>query len=554
MRSFLSIATTFILFFLFSVSGNAQDLSVLQWQEDLDYLQKTVHDKHHFLFKKISKVAWDNAVDSLKSNIPNLQPHEIKVSFARLVAMFEYGHTQIPYTKVAEEGVLPVNLYHFSDGIYVEGVHKNYRQLLGARLINIGGMPVKEALQKIKSVVPAENDSYFKAYGLDFLTIPAVLHAQGVIPNQQDSVSLTVKKGGKTTTINVEKIPMEELSKDYGFTTSTNDWLGSRDETETPLYLKKLTERLYYFEYLPSSNTMYVRQSSVFNDEKEPLQDFYKRLFKAVDSLNIDKLVYDVRLNGGGNNYNNKALIKAIMSRPRVNQPGHLFYLIGRRTFSAAQNLTNEIKNYTEAIIVGEPTAENINFFGDAKRLTLPNSKINVYLSFAWWQDMPQWENQDATIPHLAAEISFNDYVTNRDPVLETAINYTEGAFVLDPMKHLTQLFTAGKLDQLVVDAKRIVKDPAYKYNDFEDEFSKTAYRLFQSGDRETGLIIYGFVAEVFPQSQAAWNNLASAFEQIEQYEKAIKAYEKAVNIDTISRIGKNAAQKIIKLKEINKP
>ena len=44
-----------------------------------------------------------------------------------------------------------------------------------------------------------------------------------------------------------------------------------------------------------------------------------------------------------------------------------MFVIIGRRTFSACQNLVNELDNYTNAIFIGEPTAENINFYGDTR-------------------------------------------------------------------------------------------------------------------------------------------------------------------------------------------
>ena len=70
---------------------------------------------------------------------------------------------------------------------------------------------------------------------------------------------------------------------------------------------------------------------------------------------------------------------------------GKLFVLIGRRTFSAAQNLTNELDNYLPVIFVGEPTGENINFMGDNRPVTLPRSGLTFYLSWAWWQDKPQW-------------------------------------------------------------------------------------------------------------------------------------------------------------------
>ena len=154
-----------------------------------------------------------------------------------------------------------------------------------------------------------------------------------------------------------------------------------------------------------------------------------------------------MRLNGGGNNYKNKPVVTGIIESKKINKPGKLFVIIGRRTFSACQNLVNEFSNYTNALFVGEPTAENINFYGDTRRVELPKTKTSVFLSFAWWQDKPQWENGPWLAPQLAVDMSFDDYRMNKDPVLEACLNFSDKDVVLDPMAHLKDLFMAGKMD-----------------------------------------------------------------------------------------------------------
>lgn len=542
-RTFLFAAS---IFFLFSSQGKAQEkLTTTEWQEDLRFLQRKVHKEYSFLFKKVSAEKFDAEVEGLYAQIPSLQPHEIKVGLARMVSLFQYGHTQLPYSTLAKEAVLPINLYHFEDGIFIEGVRKSDKKALGAKVIKVDGTPVEEALKAIRPVVPVENEQYFKAYGLRFLTVPSVLHAQGVIAQYSNSITLTLEKDGSTFEYEFKAVPLAELSRGYGFTIPNETWISVREQEKTPLYLKHLNERFYFFEFLPKSKTLYVRQSSVFNDEKETLKDFYNRLFEFIDAHEIEKLVYDVRLNGGGNNYNNKKLIKGLMARPKINTRGKFFYIIGRYTFSACQNLTNEIENYTEAIIVGEPTAENRNFYGDAQKVTLPNSGIDTYLSHAWWQDYPQWENKDWTIPHIAVTMEFKDYVTNEDPVLEAALNYTETGFILNAMEHLTQLFAEGKFEQLKSDGFKIAHDPVYKYYDFQEEFSTAGYRLLQGGDTRGGLLVLGLVAEVYPDKVGPLYNFASALEQANELDKAKETYQKIVELDPKSTLGKVAKNRL---------
>ena len=202
-----------------TVFGIAQEeLTTAQWQADVDFLKEEVHTNFPFLFKKVSAEEWDAAATEFRNTIPNLAPHEVKVGFARMVALFEYGHTQVPFSTLAKYGVLPVNLYHFKDGIYVEGTTKEHEKINGAKVLKVDAFPVEEALTMIRPVVPAENDSYFKAYGLRFLTVPAVLHAQGVLPELASTVELTVEKEGKTFTYALPQISYKELSRDYNLT------------------------------------------------------------------------------------------------------------------------------------------------------------------------------------------------------------------------------------------------------------------------------------------------------------------------------------------------
>ncbi len=550
-----SFTKTLVLFvvvcFTMVTSLHSQEvISAEKYQEDLRYLQKTIHTNFPFLFKKITQEKWDTEVEKFYKEIPNLQTHEIKVGLARIVSLFEYGHTQITFGTIAEDQVLPINLYKFSDGVYIEGGDKAYSKAIGAKVLEIEGFAIDTVLKMVRPVVPVENDQYFKAYGMRFVSLPTVLHAQGITKQLQNSIEFTVSKNGKTFKQQIQSQPLKNRSVDYCLTKPNEQWESARDQSKTPFYLKHLNEKFYFFEYLPESKTLYVRQSSVFNDEKEPLADFYKRMFDFIDTNHVEKLVYDVRLNGGGNNYNNKTLIKGLMARPKINQQGKLFYIIGRNTFSACQNLTNEIENYTEAIRIGEPTAENKNFYGDAKWITLPNSKLRALLSYAWWQDMPQWENMDWTLPHIAIEMSFEQYVTNQDPILQAALDYTDTGFILDPLDHLTKLFMEGKIDELRSTSKEIASNPEYRYYDFEGEFTKAGTRLFEIGDTKSGLMILGLVTETFPKSQSAWYSLGYAQEQSKLIEEAKKSYQKMIDIDAKSTLATAAKNRIKNLLE----
>lgn len=524
-------------------------LSPAQWQEDIRELQKTVHTSYPFLFKKVTADHFDAATEQLIREVPQLQDHEVAVGISRLVALFGYGHTSLDWDGgVAKSHRIPVNMYWFNDGIYLEGVHKNHPQALGAKVIKVEGKDIQDVIQSIRPMFPVENEQFFKAYILNDLCLPEVLHAQKVTSALKNSISLTLEKNGtqfiETFTAQADLI----VPRKYGFITPGSDWLGARGSSETPLYLKNL-ERIYFFEYLPALKTVYVRHSQIQDDPQEAIPQFYQRLLEFTEQNEVEKLILDVRLNGGGNNYKNRDIVRTII-RSKFNEPGKFLVIIGRRTFSACQNLVNELDKYTQAIFIGEPTGQNINFYGDNNRVELPHSKIPVHLSFAWWQDKPVWEDGPWTAPHLAAEMSFADYINNQDPALNAALNFADRQFIRDPMGHLEKLFNQGKLAEVQSEAQRMVNDPHYKFYDFEKALNSAAMRLAARKNLSPAAMVLKMCSNLFPQSILTWYNLGEVALLNNGIQEARNSFQKVIDMAPHSTQASQAKLKLTLIRE----
>lgn len=520
-------------------------LTPVDWQYDLKFLQRTVHSDYSFLLKKISAKQFDSAVDKLYRSIPSLKDNEILAGFARIVSLFKYGHTDLGWREApVEYHVVPINFYWFSDGLYVEGADEKYQKIVGAKLLKVEGLPIDKVLESIKPLVPAENDQYFKAYGLDYLTIPEALHAQKVSRELKTTIKYTFEKDGGIFEQTITAVPPFRFPRQYGFV-KAGEWISSREQSTTPYYLKNL-DKIYYYEYLSGSKTMYIRQSQIQDDKSEDIAAFYKKVFDFIEENPVEKLVLDVRLNGGGNNERNRPIITSIIGCKKINKPGRLFVIIGRRTFSACQNLVNQLHNYTNALFVGEPTAENINFYGDNRRVELPRSKMPVFLSFAWWQDKPQWENEQWLAPQLPVDLKFNDYKSNRDPVLEACLNFSDENVVLDPMRHLRDLFNAGQLDKAESEAVRMAADPQYNYVNFEQKLNQGGSDLLNAKAFDGAIYVFTLNTKLYPQSVNAWDRLADANRKAGKIEKAIECYNKVIELDQNGSLG-NKAKNILK-------
>lgn len=539
MRTFILTSTCCLLMFGLLAQP---DLTPAQWQQDLRFLQEQVHENHDFLFKKVTPDAFDKAVDALYDAIPTIQEHEIVVGLAKIVALFQYGHTTLPLLSQEPAGlhVAPFNLHQFKDGLYIQGVHKDYAEALGAKVLKVEGTSVEKAKEQIYPVVPAENSQFFLAYYLNYLGVPEILHAQGLTKELKNTVTLELEKDGQVFSTTFATSSSQDMPRSYGYVKQEGDWLDARQQDKTPFYLKKL-DQIYFYEYLPEQKAVYVRHSQIQDDPTQATPDFYAEVFDFIEKNEVDRLILDVRLNGGGNNYKNKPIIKEIIRSEKIDQVGHLFVIIGRRTFSACQNLVNELDNYTNAIFVGEPTGENINFYGDNRPITLPNSQLQAYLSFAWWQDKPQWSNRDWLAPHVAADIRFAEYQANQDPVLEATLHFNADNFIMDPMLYFQELYTSGQAEKIGSEAVRLINDPLYQYYDFEEEFNTMGYRLLNSNQLESALAVFGLNAQLFPNSANCFDSLAEAYWRNGDLEKAKALYQQAIQMDPDGSTGAHA-------------
>jgi hypothetical protein len=177
------------------------------------------------------------------------------------------------------------------------------------------------------------------------------------------------------------------------------------------------TRRIFGFEHV--GPILYVQINSILDSSAETLAQFAQRLHAEIAATKPEKVAIDLRLNRGGNGTLVRPLIRALIQSEAIDQPGRLFGIIGPATFSAAQMFIDELDIYTEMLFVGEPSGSKGNTYGDSRRITLPNSGITVRASIYYWQYWHPMDKRVATLPDVAAPLSFADYRKNIDPALE---------------------------------------------------------------------------------------------------------------------------------------
>jgi hypothetical protein len=507
------------------------------WREDLRTLAAELPRRHPMLFEgltptRLTRAAFDSAVRDLDRRIPSLRRHEVVVGLQRIVAMAGAGHTSINAAFDPRLGfhAHPLRLQALADGIFVVAADGAHRGLVGARVRRIGSVSAEDALARVGAVLSHENEQFLRAHGMLYLVVPEVLHALGVAP-EPERTELVVESGGRERTVVLrDPRPMRPAGHDGPGPVDETGWVEMRPAaTAPPLWRSRAEPR--WVEYLPASGTLYVAyQSSVPAHEGEAVPAFIARVLALADSVKPARLVLDVRDNTGGESFFNRQLVLGIVRRPWLDRRGAFFAVIGRRTYSAAQNLVNELERYTNVTFVGEPTGSPPAFFGDHDPLVLPRSGIRVNVSTLWWSaPMNPRDRRPFTAPRFFAEPASADLRAGRDPVLDSLDAWTR-------RPTLTAELTAALAAADTGEARR--RFEAYRaraenrYADVEPEVNALGYALLRAGRGAEAVRLFELNVAAHPRSANAHDSLGEAFERLGQREDAVRMYRRALALD----------------------
>ncbi len=418
-RKPISLALATSLLVVLTACGQAdagpREMTTEQWKQDLAYLADKLPDKHGNAFHQVSRGDFEAAVARLDERIPSLARHEVLAELGRIVALVGDGHTELWLPQEATGfRRLPIAVGYFGEELYVFAATPDHTDLLGRRVVALGGVPAREAYERVIPLIGRDNDYEYVRSAPIYLMFPEILNALEITP-AADEVVLTL--AGPDGESSVTLRPMDGASAEW---VTAQTAAGS----EPPLYLRR-PERWYWYEYLEDSRTLFLQYDRCRNQpDEDSIKRFAGELFEFVDTHPVDRFVVDLRHNTGGNFHRNKPLIDGIRSRPEINSPGKLFVITSRTTFSAATIAAIDLKRQTEAILVGEPSRGKPNGYSDEKHLRLPNSNIEVNYSPLYREAMPELGDAPYLPVDLSVEPSFEDYRAGRDPVLAAVLAY----------------------------------------------------------------------------------------------------------------------------------
>ena len=414
---------------------------IRRWSEDLDFLAREMPAQHANLFHAIDREQFQDALSGIRNRLPSLARSQVIVELQRLAASIGDGHTNVSPWRDPATGfqTLPIALYRFSGGYYIRAATREHQALLGARITHIGSHSIDAAESLVAPLVSRDNPMAVWMYAPLLLTMPEVLHALGMTGDPRRA-QLGLELDGRPQTVTLDAAgPFSNLSGDADKSwNARTGWVDLRDRAPAPLWLSR-TSDTYWFALVPKGRLLYVQLNEI-QERGEKLDAFFARALAAADSAGAERFVLDLRLNGGGNGYNNRSIVRALL-RSRFDGPGRLYVITGRRTFSAAGMLIDELEKWTNPVFVGEPSSSRGNHYGDSRKLLLPNNKVTVRVSSLWWQLWDPRDTRPWVAPDIAAPLTLEAYASGRDPALEAIARFLPGPSLAE---RLTPVLVAG--------------------------------------------------------------------------------------------------------------
>lgn len=414
---------------------------------DIDYAIKVVEDVHPNLYAVISKNAFIATTDSLKRLLP-IQVSDVEAykTLREIFSQIGDGHTGGGWNFFSNRKTflfrkaLPYKIEVKNERLFVS---KNYfyRNTIpvGSEIIKINGKTSSQCLSEISKLLSYESIPFRNA----MLDSPMFWG----LWNDYHSFEITYKTPD-TKTIRTIKSSGGLISKILAFGKSSG--------------------KDYSYKII-SGNIGYIEFNS-FKDF-DNFKFFLDTTFKSIKAGNVKELIIDIRKNGGGNSslgdelmqyisktdfrmadsctikiskelinkkqyswidstkrvigslYNSRDTSKTKLRENPLRFKGKSYLLTGNNTFSSATMFACSFQCYNVGKIIGTETGGLTACFGDVYTFELPNTRLDVGVSWKKFYNACGVDNRRGVIPDYIIENSFEDEKNGIDRVLEFTLD-----------------------------------------------------------------------------------------------------------------------------------
>lgn len=436
----------------FQVTKDISDiLSKQEMKEDLNQLRKDieeVHPKTNDGLNKEMKLAFEEANKLIEEP---MTISDFSIIISEIVCMLQDAHTSVNGLYLRDLN-LPMKMRVVDNKFYIiSGKDLEPKD----KLVSLGGVPIEDIYEKVKKRVPAENIYWLNRQFRNLLTFESTLIQMGAkIEDKQ--IEVVVNRDGDIITIpmkfgDVEFTPLQTTQNAKKYKTYPVD---VSYHPQFSYYIDKDND-LCHFILKSCNNTPEYRT-------------FLEMMFKDIKENNIKNIAVDLRGNPGGSTMVINEFLRYIdvdqykgfgvtrrlseqaaeqrshiistkgekKTKPSITKnkkikeflfSGDIYALIDDGTFSAATHFGTIIKDNEIGTLIGEPTGNAPNSYGDILFFQMKNSELLYNISYSEWI-RPEKGKRDyyALYPDIQVSYGIDDYIEGRDLVMETLLKVIE--------------------------------------------------------------------------------------------------------------------------------
>ncbi len=396
-------------------TGPASSLEAAQ--AELDHALQRLEAIHPEPFHAADRATFVAELEELKRQLPGLTADEAAVRLMRtwaLLATERDGHQFALPLDDESDPILPIRVYEFADGVFVTDAMPPYQDLVGNRITAVGETGIDAVLDLLEPLVPRDGPATVAAFRPLYLLHAVVLRGLGLTGEGPIAISLEGPAGPLQA--DLEPVPSAEFRAWAGWLPFTGlpprDGLRHTQPADANLSVELLDEA-----------TVYARYRQVQRVDAAAL----RQLVELAARPSLQRVVVDLRQNPGGDNFTYPPLVTALRDAA-IDQPGRLFVLTDRVTFSAAANFATVVEQSTNATFAGEPMGGGLNFWDDVDWISLPDFVLpmRIAISTRYWEKSTPDDPRLTIEPDLALPVLSVDYFAGRDPTLAAVMGSEE--------------------------------------------------------------------------------------------------------------------------------
>jgi len=422
-------------YFILSKRFEKAETRIEAWQQDLKYL-KNDYLKVCRGFDHNSKEKFIAEVGNIEKKIDTLTDNQILVRIIYAVALANDAHSNVKYKYLPKIGM---RASWFKEGLYITKASSSKKNHLGKRITKINHLTIDTILSEYSDYIPG--NIYNKKFSIpDLIIRPDFWNGiNGLYSSNHLIIDMIDSLGQmETDTFGIEAIKSTLINLYWPNKPDSIYIKYEKSFDNFPLYLSSPYNSGFYSKL--NDKSIYIQLNSSTN-KGLVLREFIKNLKGQFKTNNFENIILDIRLNSGGS-YELTVKLEKYILREIIENDGHLYLITGNQTASAAINLAASLKSNLKnnITIVGEPIGDNLIFWAEPKIFELPNSKLQISAS-TYQHDLEKgrfvpfktnWGNLlwdfksnglDIDIP---VEISINDYIAYKDPVLKSIYELIE--------------------------------------------------------------------------------------------------------------------------------